>query len=135
MSNSMPNDRSSLYGFRFFATDALVLMAGAVGTWVLARQDFPLWWMVPCVVGHFFLFCNVFRVRRSYELAWAALFLVNTGWRLNQGAFGWNPTLLWQLPVTLVVLLAEIRSPRYHGIGAQRLNPKLEEYLAWRSGE
>ena len=131
----MSGDRSALYGFRFFVTDALVLALGVVGTGVLLRQDLPVWWLVPCVVGHFFLFCNVFRVRRSYELTWAVVFVINTGWWLNQGAFGWNPSLLCQLPVTLIVLIAEVRSPRYHGIWAQRLNPKLEEYLVRRSGE
>ena len=130
----MPNHHTALYGFRFFATDALVLVASALGTWVLVRQDFPLWWMVPCVVGHFFLFCNVFRVRRSYELAWAAVFVVNTGWWLSQGSFDWSPTLPWQLPLTLGVLVAEIRSPRYHGIGARWLNPKLGDYLSSREG-
>ena len=128
----MSNDRSALYGFRFSATDAVVLVAG---TGALVWQEFPLWWMVPVVVGHFFLFCNVFRVRRSYELAWAAVFVVNVGYWLNEGALGWSTSVLCQLPVTLVVLIAELRSPRYHGILARRFNPKLEEYLAWRTGE
>ena len=128
----MPNSRPTLYGFRFFATDALVLTAGAVGTWLLWRQDLAVWWMVPCVVGHFFLFCNVFRVRRAYELAWAALFLIDVGWWVSRGELGWNPVLIGQLPVTLIVLLIELRSPRYHGIGARRLNPRLKEYLESR---
>ncbi|MDB6139929.1 MAG: hypothetical protein JWO94_3001 [Verrucomicrobiaceae bacterium] len=126
----MSQNPFSWYGFRFFATDALVLAAGTAGSWALWRQEFPLWWMVPCVVGHFFLFCNVFRVRRSYELVWAAAFLVNMGWWLSQGSLGWNPALLAQFPVTLIVLLAELRSPRYHGIFARRINPKLDAYLA-----
>ena len=125
----MSNDPSARYGFRFSLTDAIVLVFGAAATWALWQQDLPIWWMIPCVVGHFFLFCNVFRVRRTYELIWAAMFLLNTGYWLNHDAMGWNPTLLWQLPVTLVAIIAELRSANYHGIGARRINPKLEAYL------
>ena len=87
------------------------------------------WWVIATVVGHFFLFCNVFLVRRSLELWWALFFVINTGWWLINGRSDWLPTLAWQAPVTIFVILLEMLSPRYHGIGARRINRRLDEYL------
>lgn len=100
----------------------------------MARRGLPFGWILICVVGHFFLFCNVFRVRRSYELGWAAVFLVNVAcWMMLRLSLDWLPPLLTQLPVTLAVILAEIRSSQYHGIFAEKWNPRLDEYLAGRT--
>ena len=48
--------------------------------------------LIPALaLGHFFLFCNVFRVRRSYELVWAGCFLVNAGaWITLSGFDVWG---------------------------------------------
>lgn len=44
------------------------------------------------VVGHFFLFCNVVRLRRTYELVWAAAYVVATGVAIAVGLFdAWIP--------------------------------------------
>ncbi|CAK0748261.1 hypothetical protein CCP3SC1_1760005 [Gammaproteobacteria bacterium] len=37
-----------------------------------------VWWaglLIGLVLGHFFLFCNVFRVTRQTELIWAGAFI------------------------------------------------------------
>jgi hypothetical protein len=122
----------ALYGFRFSKSDAAVLLIAALATALLAHHDVPLWWMVLLVVGHFFLFCNVFRVRRSYELIWAALLLVNSACWLLQLHDGWLAITLTQLPVTAAVILLELHSPSYHGILSERLNPRLRDYLTVR---
>ena len=109
--------RRSAPGFRLSAVDAVVLAAGALGTWLSWGLLGPLAWLLPIVLGHFFLFCNVFRVRRSYELIWAAVFIVNLTAGTFAGAFSWRSVLLAQLPVTLVAIAAEALSPRYHGVG------------------
>jgi hypothetical protein len=93
------------------------------------RQGSEIWWIVAAVVGHFFLFCNVFRIRRSLELWWAAIFVINAGWWLFHDQTGWLPTMGYQAPVTLIVIIIEMCSPWYHGIGAQRINRRLDEYL------
>ena len=50
---------------------AIALCAGGVwGLWDLLAEFV---WILPCALGHFFLFCNVFRVRRNYELAWTGV--------------------------------------------------------------
>ncbi len=118
------------YGFRFFATDAAFLGACAVAAFALRETLGPLVWMFPVVVAHFFLFCNVFRVRRSYELGWTAAFLANAlAWQLF-GSFTWPGVLAVQLPLTAAAIVAEMRSPSYHVVWARRLNPRLDEWLA-----
>lgn len=121
------------YGFRLSCADVVVLLSAAIGFWLLRRFEMPLAWVLPCVVLHFFLFCNVFRVRRNYELLWAVVFLINVGWHLSQAELGVWPSLLLQLPVTVAVILAEMVSRAYHGIGARRLNRQLDDYLANRA--
>ena len=81
------------------------------------------------VLGHFFLFCNVFLVWRSWELLWAGTFIVNAATHLLMDSTSGVPVLLWQLPVTLGVIVWQIRSPWYHGVGARWLNPRLNDYL------
>lgn len=117
------------HGFRFSFLDALILAAGAALTLWLRSSDFPLWWIVAMAVGHFFLFCNVFLVWQRWELLWAAVFVVNAGFHVVTGSFDWLPPFLWQLPWTVAVIGLQIRSPWYHGIFAERWNPRLQNYL------
>ncbi|HEX8913473.1 MAG TPA: hypothetical protein VF796_14025 [Humisphaera sp.] len=106
-------------GFRFSAADGVVLAVAAGLTVALWRTWGDLAPLLPVVVGHFFLFCNVFRVRRAYEVAWAAAFVANLSAWTAAGRFGWGNVLLAQCPVTLAVIAAEVLSVRYHGIGYQ----------------
>jgi hypothetical protein len=108
--------RWSRPGFRFSRSDAFVLVAGAALTFALWPTLGSYALLVPVALGHFFLFCNVFRVRRGVELLWAGVFLANfAAWGLL-GRFSWARVLLTQLPVTLAILVVEVRHPRYHGI-------------------
>ncbi|MHC4135708.1 MAG: hypothetical protein ACYS0K_12065 [Planctomycetota bacterium] len=106
-------------GFRFSARDAVALTAAAVATWLLLPRIGSFAWLFPFALGHFFLFCNVFRVRRGYELIWAAGFLLNFGAWAVSGAFDWLGVLAVQTPLTLLLIGVEIRSPRYHGVFAR----------------
>ena len=128
----MKPGRQRTWGFRFSWSDGLALLCfagGAVGLW---RMHSELWWLLLIVAGHFFVFCNVFRIVRPKELAWAALFLVNScAWFVSR-RLEWLPVFLTQLPISILVIAAEIRSPRYHGILAQRWNTNLGDYLEGR---
>ena len=117
------------YGFRCSVIDALVLIAGAGLSLWLHSIYFPLWWVVPMALGHFFLFCNVFLVWRRWELLWAGFFIHNVAAHLALNDTHGGSALLWQSPVTLGVILWQIRSPWYHGIFAERLNPRLADFL------
>lgn len=117
------------HGFRVSTWDGLILVLGAGLTLWLRSAEFPLWWIVPVVVGHFFLFCNVFLVWRNLELLWAAVFIANVLLHVAMGDLGWWPACGWQLLATVAVIARQMRSPWYHGIFARRINPRLDDYL------
>jgi len=65
--------------------------------------------VAPYVLGHFFLFCNVYRISRTLELVWSAVFIADfTAWWQLAGA-DVAPALLSQLPVTVIVLVLGLR--------------------------
>ena len=110
-------------GFRFSWTDALVIVIGAAATWLLRGVLGEMVWLIPVVVVHFFLFCNVLRIRRSFELVWAVALVFNFfAWQLA-GRFLWWNVLGAQSLLTVVLIVAEMRSRRYHGIGCAWINP------------
>ena len=117
------------WGFRFFATDAVVIGACVAAIIPLRQFENPLWWLLAIVVGHFFLFCNVIRMRREFELGWSAWFFVNTGMCLWLEKLTTANFLACQLPLTAILVITQLRSRRYHGIFARQLNPQLDEYL------
>ena len=77
----MKPTRQRAWGFRFSWSDGLTLVCFAGGAAGLWRVHSELWWLLLIVAVHFFLFCNVFRIVRPRELAWAALFLAVTSER------------------------------------------------------
>ena len=127
-----PKHKSRTWGFRFSLTDAIaigVFMTAAGGLWHL---DSPLWWLLVIAAGHFFLFCNVFRIVRRRELIWAGLFVLNVGvwvWFERLTCLG---VLFCQLPITVMLVVADMLAPGYHGVFAKQLNPQLNAYLEGR---
>ncbi|MEZ0256419.1 MAG: hypothetical protein ACAI37_14135 [Chthoniobacter sp.] len=123
----MPHDEFRP-GFRFSFRDAIVLGLGAFGTWHLWPESWLLAFVIAFVVGHFFLFCNVFRISRGLELCWAAVFVTATALTLKSTHPVWAAIALPTLVTTAVVIGIELRRPSYHGIGWQRINPDLREW-------
>ena len=121
--------KTRTHGFRFSLQDALILLGGAGLAYWLRNESFPLWWVVPMALGHFFLFCNVFLVWQKLELTWAVAFVMQVAIHLAAGYTDWLSPLIVQAPVTLFVIWLQIRSPWYHGIFAERLNPQLADFL------
>ena len=124
MSSAAPANSAnarSAPGFRFSLRDAAVLVLSALFTWWLRQPLGQLAVLPAMVVLHFFLFCNVFRVRTRYELIWALTFILNAGaWQLLWGLRPWA-LLASQGVITALVIAAELRSPDYHGILHGRL--------------
>jgi hypothetical protein len=121
--------RQRTWGFRYSFLDALVLILGAGATWLLWDLG-PLVAAVPAVaLVHFFLFCNVFRVHRRLELVWAGALLVNAAVWFAAGSFTWVNVLAVQTPLTAGVVAFEMCMPRYHGVFAHAINPRLHAYL------
>jgi hypothetical protein len=124
-----PSANKRSWGFRFSLADALALLVLAAATLTLHRNGNPLWWLALFVGGHFFLFCNVFRVSRRRELTWAGLLLVNAGFWIFRNPLNWLHVVACQIPASIAVIVSEIRSSTYHGILADRINPKLDYFL------
>ncbi len=103
-------------GFRFSLRDAIVLALFALATWWLRQPLGDLAILPAMVILHFFLFCNVFRVRTQFELAWGLTFILNAaGWQLAHRFEPWALAAS-QLGITALVIGAELRSPIYRGI-------------------
>lgn len=122
-------------GFRLSAVDVGFLALAAVAV-VLLRERLGTWvWIIPLAVGHFFLFCNVFRVRRSYELAWVGVLFCNLIAWTAADRFSWAGVLAVQAPFTLAAILLEMRSDRYHGIFCRRINARhIDDWLRGAPG-
>jgi hypothetical protein len=119
-------------GFRLSKLDVLILIVGLIASVALSPSLPIVSLAIAVVVGHFFLFCNVFRVARWPEFIWAGVFLLVMA-----------DVILWQrlsislavavvLFTTLLVVGLEMRKPSYHGIFWQRLNPGLPQWWAER---
>lgn len=118
-------------GCRLSVLDVCALACGTVAS-VVGWQ--LLWWVgfvIAFVVAHFFLFCNVFRVSRPFELVWAATFVAMAGSTVTNETPGWMVTIMGSLVVTVAVIAIEMLRPSYHGIAWQRLNPSLPQW--WES--
>ena len=113
------------HGFRFSVWDGLIIGGGGALAFWLRSIGFGLWWLVPVVLAHFFVFCNIFLVWRRWELLWAVLFIFNVAAHVASGSASGLSVLVWQTPVTLAIIALQMRSPWYHGIFARRLNPQL----------
>jgi hypothetical protein len=105
------------HGFRISLTDGLFIAVNLLAAALLYDTLAHFVWLFPIAVGHFFLFCNVFRIRRSYELVWTAVFIANVAvWLYLAPTFHWLGVLAVQTPLTAILIGLEIRSDRYHGI-------------------
>ncbi len=107
-------------GLRFWWSDAVVMVLCALATWLLWPPLGGFSLVLPVTLAHFFLFCNVFRIRRTYELVWAVIYLVNILYWVFLREFSWLGVLALQTPVTLAFIAFEVGSPRYHGVFWER---------------
>ncbi|MCZ6793581.1 MAG: hypothetical protein O7J95_08215 [Planctomycetota bacterium] len=104
-------------GFRLTARDGIVVGLCAVITWLLYPSVGDGVLVLPIVLGHFFLFCNVFRVGSRREYVWAAIFVINFLAWLGAGKLSLAAVVLTQAPVTLGVIALAICAPDYRGLG------------------
>jgi len=79
-------------------------------------------------VIQFFLFCNVFRIRRIPELVWSGLYILLAAmgyWN------GYEPFLIIACGLSIggLIVILETRHPSYHGVFWQKLNPDLESWF------
>jgi hypothetical protein len=108
--------------------DVGFIILGVCVAVLLARFDERLGIAVLFVLAHFFLFCNVLRMSRPLELIWAGLFLLLAGSTFYYGLPPWNYVLAFMLGVTLILAIAQMFQPSYHGVFWQKINPNLEQW-------
>jgi len=114
-------------GFRISFLDIAVLMAGTLLAF-FAPRDIAI--VAATAVGHFFLFCNIFRISRTPELIWAFTFVILSTCTISLGQPRWNISIGISFLLAIALIFREIRKPSYHGILWHRFNPNLPEW--WR---
>ena len=113
-------------GFRLSLLDIIVLISGIIGFVLLYQNSKESSFILAFVLGHFFLFCNVFRVSRLSELIWGSIFIVLGSLVKIFSILNWYIVGLIMLIITTLLIIIEMRRPSYHGILWKKLNPNLE---------
>jgi len=117
-------------GFRISLTDAAFLAVMLpLGGYLLLQGAALAGAAVLTATLQFFLFCNVFRIRRKPELAWAGAYLAIFAAAHYRE---WDPLLTAMLALAggAVAIAIELRHPGYHGVLWKRINPGLREWFA-----
>ncbi len=117
-------EKPRTYGIRFSIPDGIVIVICVIVTWTLYPIIGKESLLFPYVLGHFFLFCNIFRISRKPELIWSGLFVVNFLMICIVAEKSSATAMTVQLPITLVIIGNEIRKPYYHGIACKIINKK-----------
>jgi hypothetical protein len=115
-------------GFRLSLRDAIVLVVGIGSSIALGKIFWPASLIIAVASGHFFLFCNVFRISRRLELIWAGIFIVLSGATILAEFPEWAVTIAISICATVAVVICETRKPSYHGVGWRRINPHLKSW-------
>lgn len=121
-------------GFRFAATDAAVLLVGAIGATMAFGIEPAIGTAVLLPVAMFFLFCNVVRMVRTLELVWAFAYAAGCVARIQCGGPGWPWIFGGSLGLAAALVGLQLRRTDYHGIGWRRVNPALPAWWAARGG-
>lgn len=121
-------------GFRISAIDCIVIVVGTIVSVALWSTAWWIGFVIAFVVGHFFVFCNIFRVARPLELAWSGIFIAITYCTITFDNPSWPITISASLFATAIVIIIEMRKPSYHGILWQHINPNLPRWWSEHGG-
>jgi hypothetical protein len=112
-------------GFRLSVFDFVVLGLGALAAYfAYTLRSLPA--AIPAyVIFTFFLYCNVFRIRRTPELIWAAAFTLAALVTFYFQQRSWLVVFAVGIALSIVLIVIEMRHPSYHGIFWRSVNPKL----------
>ncbi|HEX8371729.1 MAG TPA: hypothetical protein VF585_03040 [Chthoniobacterales bacterium] len=119
-------------GFRLSILDAAILAAG-VAVACVGPRDLAI--VATSAVFHFFLFCNVFRIRRVPELVWAGIFVILSSATIATGWPTWGITLAVSSGIAALIIWRELKIPSYHGLLWQKFNPALTEWWKQKYGK
>lgn len=112
-------------GFRLSVFDFVFLGLGAVAAYfAFMLRSLPA--AIPAyVIFTFFLYCNVFRIRRTPELIWAASFTLTALASFYFQQPSWLFVFAAGIALTIVLIVIEMRHPSYHGVFWRFVNPHL----------
>ena len=112
-------------GFRFSLSDLIFLGVGvAAAYFAFTLRSLPA--VIPAyVIFTFFLYCNVFRIRRTPELIWAVVFTATALASTYFDRPSWGATFATGSFLTVILIVIEMRHPSYHGIFWRFVNPDL----------
>lgn len=115
-------------GFRFSWIDAGIVASTYFVASYAATLNVLFGLIVWIVVGHFFLFCNVFRLARDLELAWAGVFLAAIISTASYDFLSLRMAGLLVAATSILVIFLGLRRASYHGLGWQIVNPQLPSW-------
>lgn len=102
--------------------DAVIFAGGVLTTIVLWYDVDQFDLLVPYLLGHFFLFCNTFRVGGERSLIWVGTFLANVYfWPQTQNLL---VHLALQAVITLMLIVQCLLGKNYHGLACAQINPR-----------
>ncbi len=119
-------------GFRISAIDAVILIVASVSVFGVISISKEIAFIISYSIGHFFLFCNVFRISRKSELVWAGVFTALSACNILADFPGRVAVITLTLLVTIIVISLEMRKKSYHGILWKIINPELD---VWWEGQ
>ena len=122
-------------GFRLGVFDCVVLGSGAIAAYfALTLGSLPA--AIPAyVIFTFFLYCNVFRIRRTPELIWAGVFTISALISFYFGQPSWLVVFGTSIALSITLIAIEMRHPSYHGILWRSVNPRLPHWWNQNHGQ
>jgi len=122
-------------GFRIHAFDIVFLLLGAGACYFgLSLQSLPA--MIPAyVIFTFFLYCNVFRIRRTLELIWTGAFTLSALSSFYFEQPSWPVLYAAGFALSIILIAIEMRQPSYHGIFWKSINPNLPTWWNNKHGQ
>lgn len=115
-------------GFRISVTDSLFVIIMAAATLLMWENNSLISWLLIAPTLQFFLFCNVFRIRRIPELIWAAVYITISLINFSLTGHPAYPVGIG-LMIGFALIINELRHPSYHGVMWRSFNPNLETWF------
>ncbi len=122
-------------GFRLIPSDVAILIVGGVISFHFGKEVFTAGLIISFLIFHFFLFCNVLRMKLHLEIIWSVIYVALFTLCVNPfySFFTWNYVFGISLISTIVLSIIQMKRVDYHGVFWEKINPKLHDW--WLSSK